>query len=142
MISTITTAPPQFRRSAAEHITDTLAASMTSFHRLLYLARCRDADGQYRHEGMELMYDAAEIDTALRTAHETAWFAWLSLDLRHQCDDLLTYLAGTNIKRVLKNWFQTEPWFALAPPSAAPHERDLFASDFRRLLELLDRVRS
>jgi hypothetical protein len=43
-----------------------------------------------------------------------------------------------NVKRVLKAWRDFEPWHAIPSPSADEAERRLFASDFRRLLELLE----
>jgi hypothetical protein len=34
-------------------------------------------------------------------------------------------------RRALAAWSDSEPWHAIAPPTAEPHERDLFAADFR-----------
>jgi hypothetical protein len=103
----------------------------------VYLARCRDRRGWYRHDGLATTHDARAVHTALLWAHESSFQQWLELPAWDQHDDLSEYLTGLNRSRALAAWSDSEPWHAIAPPTAEPHERDLFAADFRALLRVL-----
>jgi hypothetical protein len=127
------------RRSVADIVASTLEQIPTHLGRLVYLARCRERDGRYTHHGLGLDHNAEAIHRALLKAHERYFREWLNLGLAEQHADLSAYLDGLNVKRVLKAWSDSEPWHAIAAPSADEAERRLFASDFRRLLELLQR---
>ena len=125
------------RRSAPEIVASTLEQIPTHLGRLVYLARCRERNGRYTHHGLGLTHEAETVHHSLLAAHERYFRDWLNLSLAEQHQDLSTYLAGLNLKRVLKAWIESEPWHVIPAPSTDEAERRLFASDFRQLLELL-----
>jgi hypothetical protein len=126
------------RRSAAEIVNSTLDRICTHFGRLVYLARCRESDGRYTHHGLQLTHRSAEVHTALLIAHDRHFRRWMNLGPDAQYEDLSIYMYSLNVKRVLKAWRDSEPWQVMTAPTADAEERRLFASDFRRLLELLE----
>jgi hypothetical protein len=89
--------------------------------------------------GLQLTYDSLAVHCTLLAAHECSFRDWLNLQFAAQCEDLVAYLDGLNVKRALKAWSDSEPWHAIAAPSADEVTLRLFASDFRKLLELLQR---
>jgi hypothetical protein len=125
------------RRPAAEIVAATLERLPTLLGRLLYLANCREANGRYVHHGLQLTHDADSVHHALLDAHRRCFEEWLSLALVEQFQDLSAYMTGLRIKRVLTGWRNCELWSAVAAPAGRPEERELFASEFRRLLDLL-----
>lgn len=126
---------PVRERPVAELVAERLNEIPTHFGRLIYLARCRDEQGRYRHDGLGTTHEARTIHTALLKAHEEEFRGWLALSLREQAEEVTAFMTGLNRQRVLKAWCESEPWHAIAPPTAEAHERDLFTADFRALLQ-------
>jgi hypothetical protein len=122
-----------------ELIREALAQIPSAFGKLAYTARSRHAsNGRYRHDGLALTHDWQEINAVLKSAHEQAWLAWLSLTLEEQMSDLHVYMAGLNLQRVIPAWKQSQPWTAMAPAGAGAHEKRLFELDFEKILVLLE----
>jgi hypothetical protein len=121
-------------RPAGELVQQRLQDIPSRFGRLVYLARCLDGHGRYRHEGLNLTHDRTTVDRALAAAHETCFGDWLSLPLREQHADFDAFLEGLNRRRALTAWAHAEPWPALAPRSAGTDQKELFASDLRVLI--------
>ena len=121
-------------RPAAELVQDRLQEIPTRFGRLVYLARCREPQGRYRHEGIHLTHDRGAVDRAFAGAHESCFTEWLALPLRAQHEDFSAFLEGLNLRRALQAWADADPWPALSPRSADSDQRELFASDLRVLI--------
>jgi len=51
----------------------TLASFSTPLEKLVYLARMRDAAGQYRHWGMSRLYGERVAEAAMAEAHSQVW---------------------------------------------------------------------
>ncbi len=125
-------------RSIDKLVEEALSQIPSAFGRLAYAARSRYDNGRYRHDGLALTHGAEEIHVTLRTAHERAWLAWLNLTLEQQIADVQLYMDGLYLPRVIPAWKQNRPWTAMAPSSAASHERQLFELDFQKVLVLLE----
>jgi hypothetical protein len=91
-----------------------------------------------RHDGLALTHDWQEIHAVLRSAHEQAWTNWLGLTLEQQVNDLQVYMEGLNVQRVIAAWKQSQPWTAMAPTRAEPHEKRLFELDFEKTLVVIE----
>jgi hypothetical protein len=126
-------------RPAAELVEERLQEIPTHFGRLVYLARCREANGRYRHEGLNLTHDRGAVDGALASAHESCFGEWLALPLREQHGDFTAFLEGLNRRRALQGWAHADPWTALAPRTAGADQKQLFASDLRVLIATMVR---
>jgi hypothetical protein len=117
-----------------ELIREALGQIPSAFGKLAYTARSRYDNGKYRHDGLALTHDPQEIHAALRAAHEQTWLHWLSLTLEQQVHDVQLYMEGLNLQRVIPAWKQSQPWTAMAPTRAEPHEKRLFELDFEKIL--------
>ena len=134
---------PRLRSLTREHNVDELIQKAlrqipSAFGKLAYTARSRHADGKYRHDGLALTHDWQQIHAVLRSAHEQAWTNWLSLTLEQQVNDLQVYMEGLNLQRVIAAWKQSQPWTAMAPTRAEPHEKRLFELDFEKTLVVIE----
>lgn len=109
------------------------------FARLLYLTRCCNDGGMYRHYGLELVHAAAEVHRTLRQAHLDEWNRWQSeFTMEQQFLDLLDFLCEVDARLVVHSWELTgDPWDVVVPRAASLAERDLFRVNFRALLTLL-----
>ncbi len=118
----------------------TLAAIPSQFGKLVYVAGLRDKNsGQYRHCGLEKLYQREECHQALLLSHRLLFYEWLRLTLAEQREDLLIYLdqLGEDPPTVLKTWRKLEPFRLYPPAETGRGDRELFLSDLRVLLELL-----
>lgn len=125
------------RRTLAEIVYATLSQIPSTFGRLVYLSGYITEGGRYEHVGWTLRHGHKTVDSILRRAHQREWQLWLDLTVDQQHEQLQAFLNGHNRRKVLAMWTAVEPWHRLAPAQAKDHERRLFASDFRAVLELL-----
>jgi hypothetical protein len=124
-------------RPVAELVNDRKRELTSHFARLLYLARCRDADGIYRHSGLELTHDPGDVHRALLAAHEECFAQWLGLSAMDRRRDLLSYMDGLDRRRVVEAWLPAYPWSAMVSPSAHEVKCAQFACSLRTLLQEL-----
>ena len=128
----------QCNQSVQDLLHEALSQIPSAFGKLAYTARSRHLDGRYRHDGLTLTHDWQQIHAVLRSAHEQAWINWLNLTLEEQVSDVQVYMQGLNLKRVIPAWKESQPWIAMAPARAEPHEKRLFELDFEKILVLLE----
>ena len=118
----------------------TLERIPTEYGRLVYLASLRNPNsGLYEHHGLAARFSDLEANAVLRSSHEQVFLQWLALGLREQKADLDEYLSSLDDDKrlVTETWLRLMPFRNLMPDSARSAEADLYASDFRILLELL-----
>jgi hypothetical protein len=84
-------------RSAAEIVASTLDRIPTYFGRLVYLTRCREADGRYAHHGLELTHHSGAVHNALLIANHRHFYRWLNLAPDAQYEDLSEYMKAGRI---------------------------------------------
>jgi hypothetical protein len=119
---------------------NTLSQIPSVFGRLVYLSALRNTNsGRYEHHGLALIYGEAEADRALRRTHIQTFSEWLCFNLEQQKSDLDLYLSALLDDRanVIDTWLHLEPFRTNVPGSATRTETELYAGDFRILLELL-----
>jgi hypothetical protein len=118
----------------------TLAAIPSHFGKIVYLASLRDENSaQYRHFGLEKLYQREECHQALLHSHRLLFYEWLRLTLAEQREDLLLYMRdlGEDPPTILKTWRKLEPFRLYAPAETGRGDLELFLSDLRILLDLL-----
>ena len=127
-------------QAAADLWARTLDQIPSLYGRMVYLASLRNANsGTYEHHGLAARFNEAEANDVLRGSHEQVFQQWLAAGLREQKADLDRYLSSLddNKRLVTETWLRIMPFRNLLPDSARGVEADLYASDFRILLELL-----
>ena len=113
----------------------------TFFGKLVFVAACRDPNtGRYSHKH-SVPSDAAEVpDHVFRTCHKRLFAEWLGYSLSQQTTNIQLFLemSLTGPSDVSATSF---PWhcdLSLVPETALRAERNLFYSDLRLLVSLLE----
>jgi hypothetical protein len=116
----------------------------STFGKLAFLAALKQSNtGRYDHPLTALVYGKDQIDAALRQKHREMFYAWLGVALARQTEDVAEYLAsqadGQNplIAQTLQRWVQERSYEKLIPEAVSGPERELFSSDLRAILQLL-----
>jgi len=121
--------------------TATLAAIPNVYGRITYLAALRDlSTGKYEHAGLAAVYSPEAVQEALEFCHQEIFLKILETPLSIQEQDLRECLAGMpgSMPVTISNWRQMEAYRILPPESAPDYLRELFFSNLRVLLELLE----
>jgi len=116
----------------------------TTLRRLIYLALLRDDNtGHYHSLEVARLGSEGIADLILREIHGDVFETWLSLPLEQQHDELTEYLGALTRERAsdLEAWLTLAPYGRLIPTQAEAAESELFRSDLRILLELLNEGR-
>jgi hypothetical protein len=135
----------QIRRNKAvvrDFTATTLAAIPNLYGRLLYIASLRDlSSGKYEHAGLAAIYPADAVQEALECCHHEIFQRVLETSLAVQADDLRECLEGMpgDFSDTLSNWQKMESYRILPPGDAPDYLRELFFSNLRALLEILER---
>lgn len=130
----------QNQRVIEDFASRTLAAIPGEFGRLVYIATLRDlASGQYRHEGLAVIYSEAAVHHALSYCHEQLFCRILEMPLERQEQDLEDCLSGMEgpVNGTAARWLELESYRLLIPLGISDYLRDLFCSNMRALLGLL-----
>ena len=123
----------------------TLAGIPGLFARLAYLASLRDlSSGRYEHAGLAALYPDEAVQQSLQLCHEQIFERILEAPLASQEQDLRACLAGMEggLPLAVSHWRQLEAYRVLQPETAPEYLRDLFCSNLRALLEILDEEHS
>lgn len=139
----------QNRRIIQDFTQATLAGIPGNFARLTYVASLRDlSSGRYEHDGLSALYPEEAIQQALELCHEQVFERILETPLERQEEDLRMCLEGMQggFSVVVAHWRRLEAYRVLVPEHSPDYLKELFYSNLRALLEILQgagsRVRS
>jgi hypothetical protein len=131
----------QNRRIIQDFTTTTLAAIPSVFARLTYLASLRDlSSGRYEHAGLWALYRQEAVQQALEQCHEEIFERILETPLSEQERDLKVYLETMQdgLCVAVSHWRRLEAYRALLPIHSPDYLKELFCSNLRALLEILE----
>jgi hypothetical protein len=130
----------QNRRIIQDFTLTTLARIPGEFSRLTYMASLRDlSSGRYEHAGLAALYPDEAIQQALNLCHEQIFERVLETPLTRQETDLkecLERMPG-GVRTALTHWRRMEAYRVLMPERAPGYLKELFCSNLRALLEIL-----
>jgi hypothetical protein len=131
----------QNRRVIQDFTVTTLAGIPGLFARLVYMASLRDlSSGRYDHAGLSALYPDAAIQQALQLCHEQIFERILEAPLSSQQEDLRACLAGMEggLSGAVSHWRRSEAYRVLLPEAVPDYLKELFCSNLRALLEILE----
>jgi hypothetical protein len=131
----------QNRRVIQDFTQTTLAGIPGLFARLSYLASLRDlSSGRYEHAGLSALYPDEAIQQALQLCHEQIFERILESPLASQREDLRACLGAMEggASGAAAHWRRIESYRLLVPEAVPDYLKDLFCSNLRALLEILD----
>jgi len=111
------------------------------FAKLVCLSSTRDYNtGLYIHEGMSWRYTDEVIDTALRTLHNEVFDVLVVASLETFVQDLDTFFGLTIAGQTtaVEVWKNLEPYRAAIPAHSDSLSRELFFSNVRTALAILE----
>ncbi|MGB6597897.1 MAG: hypothetical protein WBE70_12330, partial [Candidatus Acidiferrum sp.] len=118
----------------------TLACISGEFSRLAYMASLRDlSSGRYEHAGLAVLYPDEAMQQALQLCHEQIFERVLETPLARQQGDLkecLEQMPG-GLTTALAHWRRMEAYRVLMPERSPNYLKELFCSNLRALLEIL-----
>jgi hypothetical protein len=132
----------QNRQVVQDFTLTTLAGIPGLFARLAYIASLRDlSSGRYDHAGLAALYPDAAIQQALQLCHEQIFERILESPLSGQEEDLQVCLRGMEggLSSAVPHWRRMEAYRVLVPEAAPDYLKELFYSNLRALLEILDK---
>ena len=132
----------QNRRIIQDFTLTTLAGIPGEFSRLTYIASLRDlSSGRYEHAGLAALYPVDAVQQALTLCHEQIFERVLESPLERQEADLKECLERMQggLCGALAHWRRMEAYRVLMPESAPSYLKELFCSNLRALLEILQK---
>jgi hypothetical protein len=136
--------PAQFqqnRKVIQDFTSTTLAMIPSAFARLNYLASLRDlSSGRYEHAGLVAVYPAEAVQQALEQCHQEIFERILETPLEEQERDLRAHLEGveSGLCTAVAHWQKLEAYRTLLPVESPDYLKELFCSNIRALLEILE----
>ena len=130
----------QNRRIVQDFTLTTLAGIPGLFARLAYVASLRDlSSGRYEHAGLAALYPDEALQQALQLCHEQIFERVLETPLSSQQEDLRDCLASMQggLRAAVSHWCGMESYRFLMPEESPDYLKDLFCSNLRALLEIL-----
>ena len=119
----------------------TLAAIPNLFGRLAYVASLRDlSSGRYEHSGLAAVYPPDAVEEALKFCHQEIFQKVLETPLAALEQDLGECLEGMPGRKAttVRHWRQMETYRIFPPEDAPDYLRELFFSNLRVLLAILE----
>lgn len=135
----------QTRKVIQDFTVTTLAGIPGLFARLVYIASLRDlSSGRYEHAGLAALYPEAAVQQALQLCHEQIFERILESPLGDQEVDLRNCLEGMEggLIGAVSHWRRMEAYRVLIPEALPDYLKELFCSNLRALLEILDNIHS
>jgi hypothetical protein len=130
----------QNRRIIQDFTLTTLAGIPGLFARLAYIASLRDlSSGRYEHAGLAAVYPDEALQQSLELCHEQIFERLLETPLAQQEGDLRSCLEGMQggLFQAVNHWCRMEAYRVLMPEHAPSYLKDLFCSNLRAMLEIL-----
>ena len=135
----------QNRRIIQDFTVTSLAAIPSVFGRLMYISSLRDlSSGRYEHAGLNAVYSDEAVQQALAQCHAEIFESILELPLALQQGELRRCLASMSegFCNSVIHWRRMEAYRVLIPEQAPQYLKELFCSNLRALLEILDEKHS
>jgi hypothetical protein len=128
------------RRVVEDFTRRSLSALPSGYGRLIYVSSLRESGDRYRHDGLASLYPDSAVQPALEHCHEELFSQILETPLSQQEWDLRMSLAALEggIAANLALWRNRERYEELEPHGLPDYLYDLFASNLRLLLELIE----
>ena len=130
----------QNRRVIQDFTFTTLANIPGLFARLVYVASLRDlSSGKYEHAGLAALYPEEALQQALEVCHEQVFEKVLETSLEAQEEDLRVCLSrmSEGFCAAVTHWQRMESYRVLLPEQSPDYLQELFCSNLRALLEIL-----
>jgi hypothetical protein len=130
----------QNRRVIQDFTLTTLADIPGLFARLVYVASLRDlSSGKYEHAGLAALYPEEALQQALEVCHEQVFEKVLEASLEAQEEDLRGCLSrmSEGFCATVTHWQRMESYRVLLPEQSPDYLKELFCSNLRALLEIL-----
>lgn len=132
----------QNRRIIHDLTLSTLARMPSPFSRLAYLASLRDfSTNVYNHAGLNALYPKTAVQQALEQCHQELFERILETPLAIQEEDLRAHLRTlpNGSRRAAAQWRRLESYRALLPAESPEYLKELFCSNVRAILEILEK---
>ena len=130
----------QNRRIIQDFSLTTLAAIPSEFGRLIYISSLRDlSSGRYEHAGLSALYREEAVQQALAKCHEEVFGRILETSLALQERDLRACFENMpdGLDSAVGHWSGLQAYRVLLPEHSPDYLKDLFCSNLRALLEIL-----
>ena len=132
----------QNRRIIHDLTLSTLARIPSPFSRLAYLASLRDiSTNVYEHAGLAAVYPHVAVRQALEQCHQEVFERILETPLVVQEEDLRAHLRTlpNGSRKTAAQWRRLEAYRRLLPADSPEYLKELFCSNVRAILEILEK---
>lgn len=133
------------RQNIREAIEDvrcrTLAGIRGDIAKLIYLASTRDYNtGRYYHDGLAFRFTSEASERALEFSHREIFERLVFSPLEALSEEVETFIRGTHEapEKVLETWKKLEPYRVTIPQDSDPTYAELFFSNIRIALAMLE----
>jgi hypothetical protein len=132
----------QNRRIIHDLTLSTLAGISSPFSRLAYMASLRDfSTNVYDHAGLSAVYPKTAVQQALEQCHQELFERILETPLAVQEEDLRAHFRTlpNGSRKAAAQWRRLESYRALLPAESPEYLKELFCSNVRAILEILEK---
>jgi hypothetical protein len=132
----------QNRRIIHDLTVSTLVRFSSPFSRLAYLASLRDiSTNMYDHAGLSALYPQPAVQQALAQCHQEIFERILEAPLEVQEEDLRAHLRTlpNGSRSAAAQWRRHEAYRTLLPADSPDYLKELFCSNVRAILEILEK---